>query len=189
MKNELKYFEQFSQSYVPDCLFPSDNDLDVPMLLTEFQPSVVDIPFVCFGEQRRTFDMNGTGTLHFYTEDYRFNGVYEHPEKILKHNPRNIVEPNFSLFDETPISMGLSNIYKKRYIARSMQQKNIRVFVDLNVSIKYLKLNLLGVPMGWSAFATRGYSDRIEELRLEWELAKFWCGDKNALLFVVYGGG
>ena len=96
--------------------------------------------------------MNGTGTLHFYTDDYRFNAVYEHPEKILQQNPAQIVEPNFSLFNETPIAFGLQAIYKKRLVARQMQEEGIRVFVDLNVANKFYAFNLLGVPKGWSAF-------------------------------------
>lgn len=57
--------------------------------------------------------MNGGGTLHFYTDDYRFNSIFEHPEKILQHNAAQIVEPNFSLFNETPIAFGLQAVYKK----------------------------------------------------------------------------
>lgn len=95
--------------------------------------------------------MNGGGTLHFYTDDYRFNAIYEHPERILQHNPAQIVEPNFSLFNETPIAFGMQAIYKKRMIARQMQEQGIRVFVDLNVANKFCAFNLLGVPKGWSA--------------------------------------
>ena len=94
-------------NYVPDCIFPTDNDAEVPTIRMDMQPEFCDIPFVCCGEQRRTFKMNGCGTLHFYTDDYRFSALYEHPEKILAHNPRNIVEPNFSLFNEMPIAFGL----------------------------------------------------------------------------------
>ena len=54
-------------SYIPDCLFPSVNELEVPTLRLDVQPTCAAIPFVCFGEQKRTFKMHGTGTLHFYT--------------------------------------------------------------------------------------------------------------------------
>lgn len=171
-----------------DCLFPSDNDLEIPSLRLDMQPKVCDIPFLCFGEQKRTHNMMGTGTLHFYTDDYRFQSVYEHPEKILQHNPANIVEPNFSLFNETPIAFGMQAVYKKRMVARLMQENGVRVFVDLNVAPKFYKLNLLGVPKGYSAFCTRGYSDRINMLEFELEMAKF-VADGNSLNFVVYGGG
>jgi len=132
--------------------------------------------------------MNGTGTLHFYTDDYRFSTVYEHPEKILQHNPQNIVEPNFSLFNDTPIAFGMQAVYKKRLVARCMQDKGICVFVDLNVGAKFYRLNMVGVPRGWSAFCTRGYSDRLNYLAFELEIAKEWS-EGNHLTFVVYGGG
>ena len=140
-----------SDTFVPDCIFPTDNDAEVPLLRLDMQPKFCDIPFLCFGEQKRTYDMNGCGTLHFYTDDYRFQSVYEHPEKILQHNPATIVEPNFSLFNEMPVAFGMQAIYKKRFIARAMQERGIRVFVDLNVAAKFYKLNMLGVPFGWSA--------------------------------------
>lgn len=188
MNNELEQYKKFSENFVPDCIYPSDNDFEIPVLLETMNATTVDVPFVCFGEQRRTMQMNGLGTLHFYTEDYRFCGIWDYPEKILRHNPRNIIEPNFSIYDTTPVALGLSAIYKKRQLSRAMQDKGIRVFVDLNVASKFQSLNLLGVPNGWSSFATRGYSDRLAQLETEYELAKSVAGD-NRLTFVVYGGG
>lgn len=173
---------------IPDSLFPTDNILEIPTLRLDMQATTCDIPFVCFGEQARTFKMNGQGTLHFYTDDYRFSSVYEHPEKIFNHNPRNIVEPNYSLFNETPIAFGLQAIYKKRVLARSLQEKGLRVFVDLNVANKFYAYNLIGVPRGWSAFCTRGYKDRMNALEFEFLLAQR-IADGNNLTFVVYGGG
>lgn len=173
---------------IPDQLFPCDNDLEIPTLDLNMQAKACDIPFLCFGEQKRTFNLEGQGTLHFYTDDYRFAAVYEHPEKILQHHPSNIVEPNFSLFNETPIAFGMQAIYRKRWIARAMQQQGIGVFVDLNVAQKYYRLNMFGVPRGWRAFCTRGYSDRLNNLAFELSIAKDWAEGK-APLFVIYGGG
>lgn len=173
---------------IPDQLFPCDNDLEIPTLDLNMQAQACDIPFLCFGEQKRTFNLGGSGMLHFYTDDYRFAAVYEHPEKILQHHPSNIVEPNFSLFNETPIAFGMQALYKKRWIARVMQQRGIGVFVDLNVAQKYYQLNMLGVPRGWRAFCTRGYSDRLNNLAFELSIAKDWAEGKEPL-FVIYGGG
>lgn len=178
---------QKQDTIVPDCLFESDNDLEVPTLRLDVQPSVCEIPFLCFGEQKRTLNMNGRGTLHFYTDDYRFSAVFDHPERILAHNPRSIVEPNFSLYSETPVAFGLQAIYKKRWIARSMQEKGIGVFVDLNVNSKFYKLNLLGIPAGYHAFCTRGYSERLQYLQYEYDMACAIAGSHP--LFVIYGGG
>lgn len=45
--------------YIPDCLFPTDNPLEIPCLLSDVQPQYIEIPFYCFGEQARTTNMNG----------------------------------------------------------------------------------------------------------------------------------
>ena len=174
--------------YVPDSLFPSDNLFEIPTLREDMQAKSCDLPFVAFGEQKRTFQMNGCGTLHFYVDDYRFQRIYDHPEQIMHHNPRNIVEPNYSLFNDTPLAFGMQAVYKKRMIARSLQEKGIRVFVDLNVASKFYTINMLGVPRGWSSYCTRGYSDRIHYLKFEVEMARSWANG-NPMLFVVYGGG
>lgn len=174
---------------IPDQLFPTDNDFEIPVLDIDMQAKDVQIPFLCYGEQKRTYNLGGTGTLHFYTDDYRFTSVFEHPEKVYaQHNPANIVEPNFSLFNETPISFGMQALYKKRWIAKAMQTKGIGVFVDLNVAQKWYQLNMIGVPRGWRAFATRGYSDRLHNLAFEYSIAKDWAEGETPI-FVIYGGG
>lgn len=174
--------------FVPDCLFPTDNDLEIPSLLPDVQPQFIEIPFYCFGEQARSTNMCGRGTLHFYTDDYRFRACYEKPEKILKYNPGSIIEPNFSLSNDTPKAFGMQAIYKKRWLARAMQERGIGVFVDLNVAPKFYKLNLFGVPKGYQSFATRGCTDRLNELQFEYEIAKF-IADGKPIHFIVYGGG
>lgn len=173
---------------VPDCIFPSDNSLEIPELRLDMQAEYCEIPFVCFGEQKRTYKMKGTGTLHFYTDDYRFSALYDHPERILSHNPACIVEPNYSLFTDTPIAFGLTAIYKKRWLARMMQEHGIRVFVDLNVAPKYYSINLIGVPKGYKAFSTRGHEDRLNQLETEYQIALKIAGTDD-ILFLVYGGG
>lgn len=174
--------------FIPDTLFPSENSWEVPSLRLDIQPKGAEIPFVRYGEQRRTYDMRGCGTLHFYTDDYKFTAIYDHPERILQHHPANIVEPNYSLFNETPAAFGLQAVYKKRWIARAMQERGIGVFVDLNVAQKFIKLNLMGIPRGFNAFATRGYSDRIHALEIEFSLARA-ISERDRPLFVCYGGG
>lgn len=31
--------------YIPDCLFPTDNPLEIPCLLSDVQPQYIEIPF------------------------------------------------------------------------------------------------------------------------------------------------
>ncbi len=48
-------------------------------------------------------------------------------------------------------------------------------------------MNLTGVPKGWRAYATRGYSEQIDALEAELGIAEKHAGD--SVLFLVYGGG
>ena len=182
--------EAYEDGFIPDCIFSSGNDWEIPDLDPTMQATEAAIPFISFGEQKRTYNMMGNGTLHFYTDDYRFSAVFEHPERIQQHHPRNVVEPNFSLYLDMAPAFGLQAIYKKRVVARMMQDRGIRIFVDLNVAQKFIKLNLIGIPNGWRAFATRGYSDRLPALELEYRIAETSASfiDRKPL-FVVYGGG
>lgn len=169
-------------------IFSSDNDFEIPTLRLDMQATKVAAPFLAYGEQSRKTEMNNNGTIHFYVDDYRFENVFKHPSNLTKVNPYAIVEPNFSCYCETPVALGTAQLYKKRAVARYCQDNGIRVFVDLNVNHKFYKLNMLGVPVGWSSFCTRGYSERLEFLEFEYKLAAEWAG-KNPLTFVIFGGG
>lgn len=182
--------QAWANGFIPDCIFPTSSDWEIPDLDIDMQAIECAIPFCKWGEQARTIDLKGNGCIHFYIDDYKMEALYSNPAKLANCHPRNIVEPNFSLFLDMAPAFGLQAIYKKRVIARMMQDRGIRVFVDLNVAQKFIKLNLIGVPKGWRSFATRGYSDRLGGLELEYKIAETsaaFAGRKP--LFVVYGGG
>lgn len=171
---------------IADYLYDSNNPYEIPNLLLEMQAGHVELPLAAFGSGKRYKD--GTVTLHFYVDDYRFNSVWKNPAKIQTSTLRAIVEPNTSLFDTTPIAFGLHQIYKKRWIARFLQEHGIAIYADLNVSAKFYEYNCLGIPDGYNAFATRGYRGKLEALKMEHGIAQriSGCDIPN---MIVYGGG
>jgi hypothetical protein len=171
---------------VPDALFPTDNEWQVPLLDLARQADHVDLPAVAWGSIARTKRMRGT--WHFYTEDYRYSALWDDPTPIPNSGCISAVEPNFSCYEQTPRAIALYRIYHKRWIARWWQSQGIRVFVDLNVASEHYDLNLLGVPAGWRAYATRGYAERLEDTVREWEMGCERAGSEDVLFF-VYGGG
>lgn len=171
--------------WVPDCIFPSNNPFDIPTLLMHEKPVYVEMPFRGWGVEARS--KQGVGTYHFYVDDYRFDALWDDPSKIINSGVSAIVEPNTSLYETTPISYGIFQIYRKRWLARFLQDYNISVFVDLNVTEKFMAYNLMGVPEGYNAFFTRGYDSRIVALSEELEAARRVSGLDNPNL-VVYGG-
>lgn len=170
-----------------DRLYDSNNEFDIPTLLMTQQPeSGVLLPFAAWGADSRL--RKDIATYCFYVEDYRFEAIWKDPTIVINSGCAAVVEPNLSLFDTTPIAYGLQQIYKKRWIARYYQECGIKVYADLNVARKFKEYNKLGIPQGYNAFATRGYSDRIEYLLEEIEVARQISGKEKPNM-IVYGGG
>lgn len=184
--DELNDKEAFFHSMLDDTIYESNNEFEIPNLLLEQQAGKLIVPFAPWGADSRL--RKGISTYHFYVDDHRFEAIWKDPVKVLTSGVKALVEPNLSLYDTTPIAYGLHQIYKKRWIARYFQECGIKIFADLNVSIKFAELNKLGIPIGYNAFFTRGYSERVEYLKSELQIAKDISGKETPNL-LVYGGG
>jgi hypothetical protein len=129
------------------------------------------------------------GTWLFYTDDYRFSNLWRDPSSIVNTRAVAVAELNYSTNDDMPRAVVLWNTYRKRWLSRYWQSQGIRVLVDLHVARRYVVENLLGVPSGWNAFATRAYEGVTDEwLDEDFATACKVAGNDNPL-FVVYGGG
>ena len=104
----------------PDLLYPSNNIMDVPVLLPNMQAGGVVLPVAPWGANSRM--RNDVATYHCYVDDYRFTRLWREPQLLANSRCGAVVEPNFSLHDQTPIAWGLQAIYKKRWLARWCQE-------------------------------------------------------------------
>lgn len=69
--------------FVADNYYETSNELEIPDLQFDMQAQSCQRPFLLWGEQKRTFKMDGQGVLHFYTDDYRYGDkLFQHPENI-----------------------------------------------------------------------------------------------------------
>lgn len=178
--------EEFYRSMYKDVLYPANNPFDIPTLDITKQAGRLELPLSPWGANSRL--RKDVVTYHFYVDDYRFEHLFKDPVKLLMSGCRAIVEPNCSCHDQTPIAWGIQLIYKKRFLARYFQECGINVYVDLNVSHKFIEYNKMGVPKGWNAFFTRGLDDWMESLKSDLEVAREISGLQQPNL-IVYGGG
>ena len=177
---------------VPDALWPSDNEWGVPLLDIKLQAQAANMPIVTWGSRSRKQKM--IGTYHFYTDDYRFDALWRDPSEIVNSACACVVEPNFSIGSGTPRAVALWAVYRKRWLARFWQSFGLRVFVDMNVPPDAQAMNLLGVPQGWAAYATRWLDAGFPEIGspedstlYDYERAKERAGDVTPLFMVVGG--
>lgn len=170
---------------VPDALFSSNNHLEIPSLLLDYQGRYVDLPVRGWGSVSRPTRMRGT--WHFFVDDYKFTALWKHPESVLKTKAYNCVEANYTTDDQMPLAVGAYRIYQKRWLARFWQEHGMGIFVDLNVAQKFEEINFLGVPLGWRSYATSATSSDLPLLEHQVKLALENSGTDINLL--VYGGG
>lgn len=176
-------------SDVPNTIWPSDNKFDIPLLSLDYCAQAIEMPVLTWGSQRGRKGKQHVGTWSFFTTDEILDPLWKRPNDVVNSSAKVAAEINYTSDDDTPLAYGIYQIYKKRWIARYWQSMGIKIIVDLNVGIKYRKLNLLGVPKGWSAFCVRGYQEHVDsgEMLKEYEMAQAHAG-RNDILFVVFGG-
>lgn len=166
-------------------IHPTDNQWGVPELPLTADPRGIIDPVVAWGSVGRERQM--PGTWHFYVDDYRFAKLLAEPLRLLQTGCTAACEPNISAFEQTARWEALATIGRKRAIAATWAAHGLKVVVDLCFPVEHRTLALLGVPHGWTTYATRGYADRPDELVAEWELARHHSGG-SAILMVVGGG-
>ena len=169
-----------------DYVYPSNNEFDIPTLLTDNMPVHLELPLNPWGAEARY--KKGITTYHFYVDDYRFEQLFRDPIKLLESGCRAIVEPNCSIHDQTPMAYAIWQTYRKRYLCRYLQECGLQIWVDLNVSPHFEEINALGVPQGYNAFCTRGVSGWLPTTERHWQMAQRISGLEKPNMF-VYGGG
>ena len=176
----------FYMRMMGDFVYPSNNEFDIPTLLTDNMPVHLELPVTPWGAEARYKKM--MSTYHFYVDDYRFEQLFKDPISLLASGCKAIVEPNCSIHDQTPMAYAIWQTYRKRYLCRYLQECGLQIWVDLNVSPHFEEVNALGVPEGYNAFCTRGVSGWLETTERHWEMAKRISGLDKPNMF-VYGGG
>jgi hypothetical protein len=169
-----------------DAIFPTDNEYGIPLLLSDSQAEWLAAPVRAWGSVAR--GQIHSGTWHFYSEDYRWRKLVNTPWQLTDTGAPVVVEPNFSIMDDMPPALVIERTYRKRWLARYWQAHGVRVFVDLFVPIHHQHWNLLGVPAGWTAYATRGGDRDISGLIQDHRTATQYAGTEQ-ILFAVFGGG
>lgn len=176
--------------------YPVD-EWDVPMLMPEMQPTGMELPCDTWGSRPRK--RSQSGTFNFYCEDYKFTSLFSNPMALVALAPKAAIEVNCSTDLNTPLAYLLGVVYAKRWLSRTWQAEGVKIWVDMNFAAgdtEHVRYQMLGVPQGWRAYATRGLADNVD-----YNVAQYWAACVRAgvpeayragsreILFAVVGGG
>lgn len=71
--------------------------------------------------------------LHFYIDDYRFERIWNNPNKYLPiiKKFKGVITPDFSVCYNMPIAMQIWNTYRNRALAFWLQKNNVDVIINV----------------------------------------------------------
>ncbi len=74
--------------------------------------------------------------VHFFVDDYRFEGIYNHPESSLKKLQQYafVLTPDYSLYADMPLWRQLENVAKNRWLGAYWQSKGMHVIPSISWS-------------------------------------------------------
>jgi len=159
-----------------------------PELSLDLMPQELKEPVQLWSHKKPYPSGKTYGTLLFYCDDRKFNAIRNNVSLLLRENFHQMAELNISTFDTDDEQIVTYQTFEKRRISFIAQSRGIPIWVDLNVLPQFQKINLLGVPKGWTSYITRANRKNYAELFKEYQIACNHCGDASKVKFVVYGG-
>lgn len=190
--------------------FDGDNPWDIPDLLPEMLSEIPQPLDVWAGRDTCTDDGQtwwlynwhtdsvrglppGRTLLAFYTNDERFECLWEEPDKyvskLLNFGIVASIAPNFSMWADTARAGHLYNVFRSRYTARYMQEAGISIIPDINwANERSFEFCLYGIPPRPPAVAVQ-----LQTLKTNEERARAVFGLRAAIArlqpgaLLVYG--
>lgn len=78
----------------------------------------------CSDTRTNDLEENKKCGVHFFVDDYRFNGIYDHPQRTLKRYSQYafLLTPDYSLYADMPLWRQLENVAKNRWVGAYWQE-------------------------------------------------------------------
>jgi hypothetical protein len=163
-------------------VFPSDgNSYGIP---TVRRAPIAYLPtwIVPYRTRLRGDTSVAEGAFHFFLDDYRFEAVWNHPNKALhalSTHHMTALTPDFSVFADWPIAIQIWNTYRNRWCGAMWQANGIRVIPSIAWSTpesypfafagveqrSLVAVSTVGIRQGDFSFFARGYREMLIRLR------------------------
>lgn len=89
-----------------------------------------EIKLIACSDTRSQEIRNRECGVHFFVDDYRFEHIYDHPERTLaKYSQyKFLLTPDYSLYADMPLWRQLENVAKNRWCGAYWQSKGLTVY-------------------------------------------------------------
>ena len=133
----------------------------------------------CSDTRANDNEVNKHNGVHFFVDDYRFNGIYDHPEKSLDKYSQYafLLTPDFSTYAEMNLWRQLESVAMNRWCGAYWQNKGLKVIPTISWStprsfdfcfegVEYnsiVAIGMIGCKRNHLGFM-RGYNSMLEKL-------------------------
>lgn len=116
--------------------FPSVGKWDMPLIRKQ-QLSSSSINLIACSDTRPNDNaQNRSKGVHFFVDDYRFEDIYNHPERSLKRYSQYsfLLTPDFSTYGEMPLWRQMENVAKNRWVGAYWQNNGLKAIPSVSWS-------------------------------------------------------
>ena len=159
--------------------FPTVGKWGMPIVKKqEFSIPKINL-IACSDTRANDNDENKKKGVHFFVDDYRFNGIYDNPERSLKKYSQYafLLTPDFSIYADMDGWRQMESVAKSRWVGAFWQSKGLTVIPTVSWSTvssneycfdgiekgSTVAVGMIGCKRAKSAFM-RGYNEMLERL-------------------------
>ena len=136
----------------------------------------------CSDTKSNEFEKNKKCGVHFFVDDYRFNGIFDKPQRTLNRYSQYafLLTPDFSLYADMPLWRQLENVAKNRWVGSYWQEQGKIVVPTISWGTSQtfefcfngvekhsvVAVGMVGCKNSRTSFM-RGYNEMLERLQPE----------------------
>lgn len=107
---------------------------DIPLVKKQ-NLDLKDIQLVaCSDTRANDNDTNKKRGVHFFVDDFRFEGIYNNPDRTLNRYSQYafLLTPDFSLYADMPVWKQIENVSRNRWVGANWQSKGLTVIPTIS---------------------------------------------------------
>lgn len=116
--------------------FNTDGRWNIPLVRKQELPANGISLIACSDVRSNDCDVNRTHGVHFFVDDYRFEGIYNNPSKSLSRYSQYafLLTPDFSMYSDMDMWRQLESVAKNRWCGAYWQSKGLTVIPTISWS-------------------------------------------------------
>lgn len=117
--------------------FKGEGKYEIPLVKKQTLDLSHDVMLISYSDIKKNDNENNRQKgVHFFVDDYRFEGIYDHPEKSLERlaQYKFLCTPDFSLYYEMQLWRQIESTGKNRWIGAYWQSKGFIVYPTISWS-------------------------------------------------------